>query len=669
MLSGAINGSLRKPEFSGEARITDGRIRHMSLPQSLQGINGSVKFSGDGIAFDNLTAQLAAGKVRVGGRVGMDGYTIGQLGVSVTGENMDLRYPAGFRTQVDAQLDLVGTMAAPMVRGTVTVKNALYNKRLDLIPGLTDLFGGRAAPAGAASATPSLPIRFDVKIQAPSSLRIENNLLHIVASADLALRGTLDRPVLDGRVQVDRGEAILEGKRYLVRRGIIDFINPTKIEPSLDLELETLIRVPGQTYVVNIQVDGTFAGFKPQFTSDPPLSELEIASLLFGSNTANADARDAELRTLQRDATQRDLATSRLQQAALGVLSAPLTRAVEQAFALDTVQITPNLGFDPNQRLNTTAQTDRRQADLGEGLPDVLAQPEHRGRRHAGDPRRVQPERPPVLDRLAERGRHLRPRRPREARLLMRPRVFAIAAALMVLAARPGAAQPAGAQPSWTACLDKPIAAIRLVIDGREVQDAEVARALETVVGHPLTAEHVRQSLVRLMAIARFDDVAAEAEMASSGVVLTYLLTPAHPIKVIRFRGDLGLPEKQLRAAVTERYTASPPLSRVREIADLLESDLSRPRLPEGDGAARDRGDPQSGSDHADVRHGRRLAGAGAERRDRGRAGGKRRPRPFEAAHPARRPLRSRGAGRGGGAVSGRTARGRRSSRPGPRPT
>ena len=43
-------------------------------------------------------------------------------------------------------------------------------------------------------------------------------------------------------------------------------------------------------------------------------------------------------------------------------------------------------------------------------------------------------------------------------------------------------------------------------------------------------------------------------------------------MKVIRFRGDLGLPEKQLRTAVTERYTASPPLSRVREIADLLEA-------------------------------------------------------------------------------------------------
>ncbi len=154
----------------------------------------------------------------------------------------------------------------------------------------------------------------------------------------------------------------------------------------------------------------------------------------------------------------------------------------------------------------------------------------------------------------------------------MRPRAFLLAASLIVLAARPGAAQPADAQPSWMRCLGEPIAAIRVVIDGREVMDAEVSRALETAVGRPLTTEAVRVSLVRLMAIARFDDVAAEVEMAPSGVVLTYALAPTHPVKVIRFRGDMGLPEKQLRTAVTERYTASPPLSRVREIADMLEA-------------------------------------------------------------------------------------------------
>jgi translocation and assembly module TamB len=356
VLRGAINGSLSKPEFSGAAEITDGRLRHMSLPQSLQAINGRVTFSAEGISLDGLTAQISGGKVRFGGGIELNGYTVGQLGVSVSGENMEFRYPEGFRSTLDAQLDLVGTMAAPILRGTVTVKSALYNKRLDLIPGLTELVGGRS-PAPSSSGVPTgVPLRFDVRIQAPSSVRIENNFAHIVAGADLSLRGSYDRPVLDGRIAVERGEAIIEGKRYMVRRCDIDFINPTKIEPSVDIEAETLIRVPGQTYVVNVQLSGTFDRITKQLTSDPPLSQLEIAALLFGGDPANVNTRNAELQTLQKEATQRDLATSRLQQAAIGVVSLPLTRAVEETFALDTVQITPNLAVDPNQRLNPTAR-------------------------------------------------------------------------------------------------------------------------------------------------------------------------------------------------------------------------------------------------------------------------------------------------------------------------
>ncbi len=356
-LRGEINGSLSKPEFSGSAEIVDGRIRHFSLPQSLQAINGRVAFASDGIRLEEMTAQIAGGKVRFGGRVEMNGFTVGQLSLSATGENMEFRYPEGFRSTIDAQLDLLGTMAAPTLRGVVTVKNALYGKRVDVMPGLIELVSG-SRPAGAApsSVASTIPLRFDIRIQAPSSLRIESNMAHILLSADLVLRGSYEHPVLFGRAEIERGEAIVEGKRYLVRHGSLDFTNPTKIEPFVDIEAETLIRVPGQTYVVNVQLAGTVDRMEPQLTSDPPLSRVELLSLLFGGDTARAEAHDAELRTLQREESQRNLATSRLQQAAVGVVAAPFTRAVEQAFGLDTFQITPSVGYDPYQRLNPTAR-------------------------------------------------------------------------------------------------------------------------------------------------------------------------------------------------------------------------------------------------------------------------------------------------------------------------
>ncbi len=92
-LRAEINGSLSKPQFSGAAEITDGRIRHMSLPQSLQAINGRVAFGDDGIRLEEMTGQIAGGKIRLGGRIGLNGFSVGQLSLSASGENMEFRTP------------------------------------------------------------------------------------------------------------------------------------------------------------------------------------------------------------------------------------------------------------------------------------------------------------------------------------------------------------------------------------------------------------------------------------------------------------------------------------------------------------------------------------------------------------------------------------------------
>jgi hypothetical protein len=361
-LRAEVRGPLSRPQFSGAAEIADGRLRLMTLPQSLQAVNGRVAFGDDGIRLEEMTGQIAGGKIQFGGRVGLNGFSLGQMALSATGESMEFRYPEGFRSRLDAQLDLVGTMEAPTLRGTVTIRDALYSKRVDISNAVLGLAAGAktspssASASGTASAAPGPPLRYDVRIHAPSSLRVESNLAHIVSSADLVLRGTYDRPVLFGRAEIERGEALFEGKRYLLRHGSIDFSNPTKIEPFFDVEAETMIRVPGQTYVVNAQVIGTIDRVDLPLTSDPPLSRVEILSLLFGGDTVRAEARDAELRTLQREESQRDLVTSRLQQAAVGVVTAPITKAVEQTFGLDAFQITPSMGSDPYQRLSPTAR-------------------------------------------------------------------------------------------------------------------------------------------------------------------------------------------------------------------------------------------------------------------------------------------------------------------------
>ncbi len=153
----------------------------------------------------------------------------------------------------------------------------------------------------------------------------------------------------------------------------------------------------------------------------------------------------------------------------------------------------------------------------------------------------------------------------------MRMRVPFLVALLALLAAVASWAQSPPPAFSVDQFLGKSIADVRLSIDGRESRDKEILRVLETVTGAPLTAAAVRESIIHLMALARFDDVKVSAEIAPGGVVLTYDLASVHSVKSIEFRGDLGLPLRQLRSAVVDRYSASPPISRAEEIAAMLE--------------------------------------------------------------------------------------------------
>ena len=346
VLSAKIAGPLAKPVFSGNAKIADGRVRHLSLPHALEAINGTISFDAAGIRVDDLTARLGDGEVRFGGRVAMNGFVPGELSLTANGEQMRVRYPEGFRSIIDADLWLRGTPASPIVGGVVTVRDAVWTRRFEVDPNLFDLGGGSGTLIGGPAA-PVFPVRFDIEVNAPSSLRIENNIAHVVSSAELKLQGTYDKPLLFGHGEIERGDIVFEGNRYLVTRGSVDFLNPGgRIEPLFDIEAETRVRVPQQTYRVTLSVNGTPNRFSLTLGSDPPLPEIDIVSLLLGQ-TPNVD--DAELRALRPEAsTDAKEALVRAAGARLiaNPISAPVRRVVEETFGLDTAQVTPTIGTE-----------------------------------------------------------------------------------------------------------------------------------------------------------------------------------------------------------------------------------------------------------------------------------------------------------------------------------
>ena len=348
-LAADIRGLLDAPAVTGEARVTSGRVRHLSLPHALDAVNGRVILEPGGIRFDELTAELGGGPVSFGGRIGLQGYRIGDLGVTASGRDIALRYPEGIRSRVDADLILRGSVDAPTLGGLVTVQDAIWMELFQADGGFMDIMGGEAA-AGPAETT--FPLRFDLRISAPSSLRISDNRAQIVASADLTLTGTYDRPSLLGNAEIERGQVYFEGNRYRLIRGSVGFTNPVEMEPFLDVEAETDIRVPGQTYRVTLGLTGALGRLEPPtLESDPPLQQFEIIGLLLGDVR---DPQQAEIRTLRApEASQQGLL---MQGIGAGLLNNPVLAevggVVERSFGVDTFEITPSLD-DPTAQQST----------------------------------------------------------------------------------------------------------------------------------------------------------------------------------------------------------------------------------------------------------------------------------------------------------------------------
>jgi outer membrane protein insertion porin family len=134
---------------------------------------------------------------------------------------------------------------------------------------------------------------------------------------------------------------------------------------------------------------------------------------------------------------------------------------------------------------------------------------------------------------------------------------------------------------AWAAVSDyigKPVASVRFVIEGRDVNDPIFAEIVETAVDRPLSMVQVRESIAQLFGLGRFEDVAVEGTLDNGRVALLYVLTPVHPVSRIRFSFRTpvsGVDIGALRRAITDRYGAAPPVGRTTDMVRILSDSLA----------------------------------------------------------------------------------------------
>jgi translocation and assembly module TamB len=288
----AISGPRTTPVVEGTLDVEGGGVRLRGFPQGVEEVRGRVLFNGHAAHFSGVTGTVGGGPVELEGQAAYAAGRLTSFDVQGNGRAITLRYPEGLRSVLDADLRFFGDGTQQWLTGKVAVRDAIWTRRYDVASELL-------ASSGPAVEAASLGggVRYDVKVDAPGTLKIDNNLATLQARADLTLQGSYAAPVVLGRAEIDRGRVYFQGNTYTVRRGTIDFTNPQKLDPLFDVEAETRVR----SYNVTLKVNGTLERVYPTLSSDPPLSTVGILGLLAGleeSEVEDAQTAQGEVRKL-----------------------------------------------------------------------------------------------------------------------------------------------------------------------------------------------------------------------------------------------------------------------------------------------------------------------------------------------------------------------------------
>jgi translocation and assembly module TamB len=338
-----VSGSRTAPRVAGALAFEGAGVRVSGFPHGLEGVRGSLRFTESAATLEDVSGSLGGGVVELSGGAAYAAGALTGLDVQVAGRGVALRYPEGLRSMLDVGLRLFGDAGRQWVTGNVDVLQASYTRRYDVA---SELLAARAPAAPGAALDGG--VRYDVKIRAPGTLRIDNNLATLQARADLTLQGSAAAPVVLGRVEIERGRVYFQGNTYLIRRGTLDFANPQKTDPLFDIEAETRIR----SYRVTLRMNGTLERVYPTLSSDPPLSAVQILNLMAGADeTAVASLTQAQSDQARLAATgAATLAAGRIAE------EVGLEREAERLFGLNRFSIDPSLvkggGFtNPSARL------------------------------------------------------------------------------------------------------------------------------------------------------------------------------------------------------------------------------------------------------------------------------------------------------------------------------
>lgn len=349
-----VTGTYDQPRLLGTASVGGASFSTLVGDQRLTVANvaGLVRFNSNQAQLESLTGTLGGGRVVASGGALLAGFAPTRFRLSVRGDNVTVPLPQDFRSTADADLTVSGTTREQVITGTVNLRRAEYTQDIEL----ADLINRRReislSEGGGGDSAFGATTQLDLRVVGRDALVVRNNLVDVVGSVTLNVGGTIDDPVVAGRVTASRGTLKFRNDRYELTRAFIDLParSLSEADPLLNIQAESEIK----GYRVIVALTGPLSRPDASVRSDPALPQSDVVALITTGDLSSGDT-----------------SASGLAQSGLGTAASLLTdslinnsvrRASDKLFGL-RVEIDPLIsgrgGASPTARLKITRPINR----------------------------------------------------------------------------------------------------------------------------------------------------------------------------------------------------------------------------------------------------------------------------------------------------------------------
>ncbi|HEV8384625.1 MAG TPA: translocation/assembly module TamB domain-containing protein, partial [Candidatus Acidoferrales bacterium] len=330
-VNASMEGTLAKPRINGGLHVDDAAAHYGDFPAGLSNLRGDLVFDSSRLVFENMTGEAGGGRVVLSGTLTYgEGFDAVRYDLALQASHVRVRYPEGMSWLTNGTLHFTGTRYAGMLSGRVLVERLLLAEGFDLA---ALMVASREGVRGPATTSPYLRnLQFEVEAASTQDARLEWQGARVESEASLRLRGTWEHPIFLGHIHLLSGEMMFRGNRYRLTRGDVNFANPFRVDPVLNVEATTTIR----QYEITLNFTGPASHPSLGYRSDPPLPASDIIALLALGRTGE----ESELRSATRVQSPETGASTLLSEA----ISSQVGGRIEKLFGVSRFRVDPFLG-------------------------------------------------------------------------------------------------------------------------------------------------------------------------------------------------------------------------------------------------------------------------------------------------------------------------------------